>query len=113
MKLIPDRLKECREIIGISKQEASKRLGLSQPAYLRYESGDRTPSPQVIKEIAKTFHTSVDYLIGESDDSTQNIIEVQRENDEELFLIIQTASDFKISQKKRLLKYAEKLSEQE
>ena len=35
-----NRLIACREKLGITKQEAAKRMQLSQPAYLRYESGD-------------------------------------------------------------------------
>ena len=66
MNLDINRLKECREKLGISKQETARRIGISQPAYLRYESGDRKPSLQTTKEIAKVLNTSVDYLIGES-----------------------------------------------
>ena len=46
------RLIECREKNGITKMEAAKRMQLSQPAYLRYESGERTPSIQAINVIA-------------------------------------------------------------
>ena len=34
------RLKECRLKLGITKQEAAKRIQISQPAYLRYEAGN-------------------------------------------------------------------------
>lgn len=37
------RLIARREKLGITKQEAAKRMQLSQPAYLRYESGERSP----------------------------------------------------------------------
>ena len=43
------RLIKCREKLGITKQEAAKRMQMSQPAYLRYESGERTPSIHVIQ----------------------------------------------------------------
>ena len=39
-----ERLIECRKKLGITKQQAAIRMQLSQPAYLRYESGERTPS---------------------------------------------------------------------
>ncbi len=61
-----DRLIKCRESLGISKAEAARRIGISQPAYLRYEAGTRTPSIQVIKEMAAVFKTSPEYLTGES-----------------------------------------------
>ena len=68
-KLEIDRLIASRKKIGISKMEAAKRIGISQPAYLRYEAGERTPSMPVIKEMANVFHTSVDYLLGNSESS--------------------------------------------
>ena len=34
-----ERLIQCRKKMGITKQEAAKRMNMSQPAYLRYESG--------------------------------------------------------------------------
>ena len=110
MNLIIERLIECREKKGLSKQETAKRVGLSQPAYLRYESGERTPSLHVIKEIAKVLQTSADYLIGISDNPDRTIIEINRNDDKDLFAIIELASGFDTEQKKRLLAYAEKLS---
>ena len=46
--LICKRLSECRQKMGITKQEAAKRMQMSQPTYLRYESGERSPSIHVI-----------------------------------------------------------------
>ena len=62
-----ERLKECRLKLGITKQEAAKRVQISQPAYLRYEAGSRNPSIQTIAKMAEVFSTSTDYLIGKSE----------------------------------------------
>ena len=61
------RLIHCREKLGITKQEAAKRMNMSQPAYLRYESGERTPSIHIIQVMADVLGTSVAYLTGKSD----------------------------------------------
>ena len=50
-----DRLKEYRLKLGITKQEAAKRMQISQPAYLRYEAGSRNPSIQLISKMAEFF----------------------------------------------------------
>ena len=50
-----ERLKECRLKLGITKQEAAKRVQISQPAYLRYEAGSRNPSIQTIAKWLKFF----------------------------------------------------------
>ena len=64
-----ERLKECRLKLGITKQEAAKRIQISQPAYLRYEAGTRQPSVQTIEKIAEVFSTSADYLIGKTSEA--------------------------------------------
>ncbi|MBR1702510.1 MAG: helix-turn-helix transcriptional regulator [Lachnospiraceae bacterium] len=105
MDLDVKRLTECRKKMGISKQEAAKRIGVSQPAYLRYESGERTPSIQVIKEIAKEFHTSVDYLVNLSDSPEPDWILIERNNAPDLFSIAEKCAQMDQSQLDRLLKY--------
>ena len=42
------RLIECREKLGLTKQEVSKRMQLAQLSYLRYELGERNPSIQMM-----------------------------------------------------------------
>ena len=83
-----ERLIACREKLGISKREASKRMNMSQPAYLRYEAGQRQPSVHVIQTMAEVFSTSVDYLTGVSDDDSPNCYRVYQSEDPELFEII-------------------------
>ena len=109
MKIDTNRLKECREKNGISKQEAARRIGVSQPAYLRYESGDRQPSVQMLKEIAKVLNTSVDYLSGISDDSGTSLIEVNKQTHETLFQIVEQCSALDSDKQARLLSYIEKI----
>ena len=57
-----ERLIQCRKKMGITKQEAAKRMNMSQPAYLRYESGTRTPSIHVINSMANVLNTSAGFL---------------------------------------------------
>lgn len=109
MELYINRLKECREKIGISKQEAARRIGISQPAYLRYESGDRKPSLQTTKEIARVLNTSVDYLVGNSDDNTPTLIEISKDDNSELFRIIELCSQMDEVQQKKIISYIDKL----
>ena len=109
MNLDINRLKECREKLGISKQETARRIGISQPAYLRYESGDRKPSLQTTKESAKVLNTSVDYLIGESDDNNPILLEVSKNESKELFRIVELCSQMDEKQQKRIISYINKL----
>ena len=105
------RLKECRIKLGITKQEAAKRIQISQPAYLRYEAGSRNPSIQLISKMAEVFSTSTDYLIGKSADATPNRIIVEQNESPSLFYLIETCQALNVDQLARLTAYAKALSE--
>ena len=91
-----ERLKECRLKLGITKQEAAKRVQISQPAYLRYEAGSRNPS--------------IHYLVGKSADPTPNRIVVVQNESPSLFFLIETCKNLNASQLTRLTDYAKALS---
>lgn len=102
-----ERLKKSREALGISKMEAAKRIGVSQPAYLRYESGQRIPSIQVIKEMANVFHTSVDYLLGKTSSPKVTSYTVNVADSPELFALVEKYYSTDKEQLKRLMIYLE------
>ena len=103
------RLIQCRKKMGITKQEAAKRMNMSQPAYLRYESGTRTPSIHVINSMANVLNTSADYLIGTTDDPHPDSYLINKDTDPELFTLIEDyRSDPNV--KKRLETYYKSIS---
>ena len=103
------RLKECREKIGITKMEAAKRLRLSQPAYLRYESGGRTPSFQTLESIAYVLNTSVEYLTDKTDDPHPNSYITRKEENPDLFDLVELCKSSDLEFTNRVLSYAKKL----
>lgn len=109
-KLNRERLIYCRERLGITKQEAAKRIHLSQPAYLRYESGERTPSIHVIQIMAEVFGTSVAYLINESDKINPDCYLIKADTEPELFGLISTYRNTDDRTKERLLTYFSELT---
>lgn len=104
-----ERLIECREKLGITKQEAAKRMQMSQPAYLRYESGERTPSIHVIYFMAQVLGTSADYLMGKTENPAPNGYWVSSDDLPELFEIIEKYHTDDINNQKRLLAYLREL----
>ena len=106
-----ERLKECRLKLGITKQEAARRIQISQPAYLRYEAGSRNPSIQIISKMAEIFSTSTDYLIGNSADSTPNRIVIEQNESPSLFSLVETCKALNADQLTRLTAYAKALSD--
>lgn len=105
------RLINCRKQLGITKQEAAKRMQMSQPAYLRYELGERKPSIHVIQFMAHILGTSVNYLIGKTDNPSPDSYLVKIENEPELFDLITTYVNSDTNTQNRLLSYFKKLTE--
>lgn len=105
-----ERLISCRKKLGITKQEAAKRMQMSQPAYLRYESGERTPSIHVIHFMANILGTSADYLTSKTDNPNPNCYLISSITEPELFSLIETYSNSDDKTKSRLLSYFSKIS---
>lgn len=106
-----ERLKECRLKLGITKQEAAKRIQISQPAYLRYEAGTRNPSIQTISKMAEVLSTSIDYLTGKTNDSTIDKTVIERKESPSLFMLTNICKNLNETQLERLITYARELSQ--
>ncbi len=103
-----ERLRKIRESKGWSKNVASQEMGLLQSAYLRYENGVTSPSYSVMKIMAQTLGTTVDYLVGKTDDSSPSEYIISSK-DARLGLIIETFQNSPEADKERLFKYAKRL----
>ena len=62
------RLRQLREARKISRKAFAKKLGVSKETIYRYESNVQTPSLDRTKQMAIILQTSMDYLVGFSDD---------------------------------------------
>lgn len=108
--LIPERLKSTREQLSLSKAEAARRIGLTTASYVRYESGDRSPSPQVILSIAEKLGTSAAFLLGETDDISPDVVSIYKNSDPLLFELIKNTQNADDATLQRLLSYYHKLT---
>jgi transcriptional regulator with XRE-family HTH domain len=107
--LIPERLLSAREQLHLSKAEAARRIGLTSASYVRYEAGDRCPSPQVIMTIAEKLGTSVAFLLGETDDFSPDIIRISKNDEPLLFELINDVRNANDATLQRLLSYFHRL----
>ena len=63
------RIKDLREDNDKFQKDIAQLLGISQQYYSEYEKGNRTIPINHIITLAKYYGTSIDYLVGLSDDS--------------------------------------------
>lgn len=58
--------------MGITQREAAEKLDCSILSYGKYERGEREPSIDMLKKMARLFNVNVDYLIGNIDTLDRN-----------------------------------------
>lgn len=63
------RIKDLREDNDKFQKDIAQLLGISQQYYSEYEKGNRTIPINYLITLAKYYGTSIDYLVGLSDDS--------------------------------------------
>lgn len=60
-------LRKLREEYGISQQRLADVLFVTQTSVNRYENHDTEPEIEILKRMADYFDTTIDYLVGYSD----------------------------------------------
>lgn len=65
--MIYKRIRDLREDKDITQKEMAHTLNCSQQVYSNYELGQRDIPTDILIKIARYFNTSIDYLLGETD----------------------------------------------
>ena len=65
--MIYRRIRDLREDKDLSQQELANVLNITQRTYSRYENDERNIPIEVICTLADFYKTSVDYLLGRTD----------------------------------------------
>ncbi|MEG2440659.1 MAG: helix-turn-helix transcriptional regulator, partial [Acetivibrio sp.] len=58
------RLKELRKDKHLSQSDAAKRLGITRSTVSAYECNTKTPSVEVLLQLAVLYNSSLDYMMG-------------------------------------------------
>ena len=62
------RIRDLREDHDWNQTQVAKKLGMSQTGYSKYETGENDIPTQVLLKLADFYNTSVDYLLGRTDE---------------------------------------------
>lgn len=84
IKDLPSRLRDLRIKYGYSQKEVSEKIGVSPSIVSGYESGERTPSTQVLLSLAYLYGCSTDYLLGKQNDSSKLVLDVSGLSDKQI-----------------------------
>jgi len=61
------RIRDCREDRDLTQRQMAAFLHCDQSLYSKYERGERDVPLHVMIRLADYYHTSIDYLIGRTD----------------------------------------------
>ncbi|BAL00492.1 MAG: helix-turn-helix transcriptional regulator [Oscillospiraceae bacterium] len=65
-----NRLRDLREDADLNQTQIAQYLGMSQTGYSKYETGENDIPTQVLIKLAKYYKTSIDYILGVSNDKS-------------------------------------------
>ena len=65
------RIRNLREDHDWNQTTVAKMLNMSQTGYSKYETGENDIPTQVLIRLARIYDTSIDYLLGETDNPTR------------------------------------------
>ena len=88
-------LKQCRKKQGVSQAELASRLGVTQQAVGKWESGKSSPDPSTVARIAELLNTTADYLLGLTASSSIVLDGYTQEKIELLYKLIRYFDDQK------------------
>ena len=62
------RIRDLREDPDLNQTQVAKILGMSQTGYSKYETGENDLPTAVLIKLSRFYDTSIDYLLGETDE---------------------------------------------
>lgn len=72
-----ERLKELRKQAHLTQVELANKLGIVQSSYADWERGKKKPTQANLVKIAQILNVSVDYLVGNSEEQTDELDNIE------------------------------------
>lgn len=85
-----DKLRSLRTEAGMTQTDLAKRLNITKSVVSYYELQERTPSPDVLIQLADIFHVSTDYLLGINHKKMIDVSDLSEEDMRFLLITIET-----------------------
>lgn len=91
------KLKSLRTEAGMTQADLAKRLSITKSVVSYYELQERTPSPDVLIQLADIFHVTTDYLLGIDH---RKMIDISDLSDEDMRFLLITVETLRKKNKK-------------
>lgn len=83
IKDLPQRLKALRVQYGFSQKQVAEKIGVSPSIVSGYETGERTPSTEVLLSLSYLYNVSTDYLLGKQSVAPNALLDVSKLTDKQ------------------------------
>ena len=97
---LPERLRYMREKQSYSQREVAKRLDVSPSLISGYETGERTPSVEILLQISYLYKCSVDYLLGKDRDNQIMTVTINRMTPNQIQILTDLINEFQLQNEK-------------
>ena len=87
IKDLPEKLKALRVKYGHSQRQVAEKINVSPAIVSAYETGERTPSTEVLLALFYLYSASTDYLLGKQGEAPQSVIDVDGLSDKQIAAI--------------------------
>ena len=85
---LPEKLRSLRTKYGFSQKQVADKIGVSPSIVSGYETGERTPSTEVLLSLAYLYNTSTDYLLGKQISYPEPMISAAGLTDDQISAIV-------------------------
>ncbi len=92
---LPEKLKGLRNQYGYSQKQIAERAGVSPSIISGYETGERTPSAEVLMTLSAIYRCSVDYLLGTQPEKNTLVLNTEGLTDKQIQAILFLADSMK------------------
>lgn len=92
---LPEKLRELRSKYGLTQKQVADRIGVSPSIVSGYETGERTPSTEVLLSLSRMYHTSTDYLLGRKASAQKTLLDLDGLTDKQKAAVIALVQSMK------------------
>lgn len=92
---LPERLHILRTKYGYSQKQVAKKLGISPSIISGYETGERTPSTEILLALSYLYNCSTDYLLGKQQSGLTVSVELDDLTEKQISAILALVDSIK------------------
>ena len=83
IKDLPQKLKALRGKYGFSQKQVAEKIGVSPSIVSGYETGERTPSTEILLAFSYLYNVSTDYLLGKQNAAPNTLLDISKLTDKQ------------------------------